>query len=151
MKHQFAFLPIEGIGAPIKALRKTLSILLLAVFGLTLASPLLAQGGDGESGLHACCRRSGKHRCTMMGSEPGSLAAAVSGVTDHFRAPLEKCPFCPPAVTTSHPNPLAVPLAQAGFAPEGSRTAGVRPSGYKRRISRDRSQPKRGPPAYLLS
>lgn len=71
-----------------------------------------------------------------------------------FRAPLERCPFCPPAVATPHPNPLNAltgTARQAMYATLASHTRGAVQAECKRRISRDRSRQKRGPPAILLS
>ncbi len=68
-----------------------------------------------------------------------------------FRAPAEKCPFCPSAATASHPSPLAAPFVQAAFSALVSHPAGVVQAGCKRRVSRDRSRQKRGPPARFLS
>ena len=44
-------------------LRRISAILLLLLFGLSLLSPLF--GSDGDTNLPACCRRGGKHHCSM--------------------------------------------------------------------------------------
>jgi len=66
-----------------------------------------------------------------------------------FRAPVEKCPYCPAAVVASHSNPLAAPTSQAIFAEIVSHPALAAQTESKWRIARDRSRQKRGPPLYL--
>ena len=125
-------------------MRKLVSILLLAVFGLPFALPMLAMGQNGEAGLPACCRRNGKHHCMMSMNGSGELVVIHDS---QFKAPAEKCPYCPSSVAPAQPNPLAAP--QAAAAIYGSLVS--HPTGFaqieaKRRISRDRSNGKRGPP-----
>lgn len=120
--------------------------MLLAVFGLALVRPALALGKDAENGLHACCRRNGKHHCAMAG-ERGESATQ----TPLFRAAVEKCPFCPAALTAAHAGSSAVPAAPKVFAESVSHPTGVVQTECKRRISQDRSRQKRGPPGLSLS
>ena len=126
-------------------LRRVLSILLLAVFGLTLVSPLLALSPSGESGVPACCRRTGKHHCGMtvaerrQGSERG----------DRLRAPLELCPYASQATLAAY---LKLSLAAATgtvLAAPGNHPGGVIQTASKWRIARDRSRQERGPPCLL--
>jgi hypothetical protein len=49
-------------------LRRLLSVLLLAVFGLPVVSPFFAMSTTDVARLPACCRREGKHHCTMLQS-----------------------------------------------------------------------------------
>jgi hypothetical protein len=124
--------------------RKLISILLLAVFSLSLVLPLLAMGRDSEAGLPACCRRNGKHHCMMSMNERGDL---VLSHDPQFKAPAEKCPYWPGSVAPSQPNPLAVPpSAVAVYGYLLSHPTGVTQTEARRRISRDRSNGKRGPP-----
>ncbi len=131
--------------ASIKPLRKFLSILLLAAFALPFLSPLLAFGSDGEVNLPACCRRAGKHHCAM------TMAESQADAGTHLSTLAEKCP-CPPAVVASvHSNTLASPVAERLFPAGVSHPSSVAQTESLRRVARDRSRQKRGPPARLLS
>jgi len=61
-------------------------------------------------------------------------------------APAEKCPYCPPAVSVTHNELLALSIGNAVFASLVSHPSGVAQTESMRRISRDRSRQKRGPP-----
>jgi hypothetical protein len=131
-----------------RLLRKLIAIALLAVFSLPFASTLFALAPKSDTNLPACCRRDGKHHCmeTMV------TAGAVLSGGKHFSAPLEKCPYCPGTVTSSHGRDmLNGPLAQVLLVSFSSPAAVVAQTESKRRISRDRSRQKRGPPAMFLS
>lgn len=129
-------------------MRKLLSIVLLVVFGLPLILPLLASGQDTEAGLPACCRRNGKHHCMMSMNERAKLATDNS---PQLRAPAEKCPYNPSVLAPTHPNSLAEPsLASAIFGGLVSHPTGFAQTEALRRISRDRSNQKRGPPSQTL-
>ena len=125
-------------------MRRLISILLLAVFGLPFVLPMLAMGQNAEAGLPTCCRRDGKHHCMMSMDERGRLVVSHD---PQFKAPAEKCPYCPSSVASSQPNPLAVPsAASAIFGELVSHPTGFAQTEAKQRISRDRSNQKRGPP-----
>jgi hypothetical protein len=128
-----------------KPLRRFLSILLLAVFGLPFVSPLLAMTAKSESNLPACCRRNGKHHCLMVTGERAQLANR----DPQFQAPLDKCPYCPTAVAMIHSDTFVPPPAQAIFAGLIAHPAVVAQAESNLRISRCRSHQKRGPPATL--
>jgi hypothetical protein len=125
--------------------RKLFSILLLAVFGLPLVSPLFALGTDAEAGLPACCRRDGKHHCRMSMAD----RANASPLDIQISAPGERCPYRPQAIAAAHPNPLAHPSATADLVPLTSHPAGIAQTESRRRISQDRSRQERGPPSIL--
>ena len=129
--------------ASIKLLRKLLSILLLAAFGLPFVSPLFALGADGNTSLPACCRRDGKHHCMTSMGERSTLASH----DPQFRTPTEKCPYCPQALAAAHPNLYTPPTADENFASLMSHPAGIAQTESKWRIARDRSRQKRGPPS----
>ncbi|WP_128911529.1 hypothetical protein [Granulicella sibirica] len=126
-------------------MRKLLSILLLTLFSFTLVSPLFALGGDVEDGLPACCRRGGAHQCAMgMGGHGDAVQAGV-----RLSAPLQKCPYCPRAVSSVHQDVMSVDVSDGLFASLMTHPAGVAQTESKWRISRDRSRQKRGPPSLL--
>lgn len=130
-----------------EALRKLLAITLLALFGLPFASSLLALTPRGDSNLPACCRKNGKHHC-MMGMEERRASMGDSPV---FHAPIDKCPYAPAALLSGpHPTVAGVPSAQIFFADLVSHPTASAQTESKRRISRDRSRQKRGPPSLSL-
>src|SRR5260370_41797940 len=116
------------------------------MFALPLVSPLFALGTDAESGVPACCRRNGKHHCLINMVEHAE--AAQHGV--HFTAAVERCPYCPSAVATVHPNLLAPGISAALYASLVRHPAGAAQAESKHRISRDRSRQKRGLPTLSL-
>ncbi len=128
----------------ISLLRKILSILLLAVFGLPVVSPLFALSRNGATRLPACCRRDGKHHCMAGIPERGQLTGRPAQVS----APADKCPYCPSGPVATHNELLAAPIGNAVFASLVGHSSGVAQTESMRRISRDRSRQKRGPPVF---
>jgi len=129
-----------------RTLKKILAILLLTVFGLPFATPLLAASRSGEEGVPVCCRRAGKHHCAW---EMGESARSDSG--PRFRRLAERCPFAPQASVPSH-HEVAVPSVAASiFTSVVSHPCGSTQTESMWRIARDRSRLKRGPPAVVLS
>ncbi len=125
------------------ALRRLLSILLLVALGLPFASPLFALGSGAASRLPACCRREGKHHCMVSMADGEKTASRDTQVS----APPEKCPFAPHAALAVHPTALAtLELSASLFSPALADPKGLVRTESKRRISRDRSRQKRGPP-----
>jgi len=133
------YVPFDG---SIQLLRRLLSILLLAMFGLPVVSPLFALSTMDATRLPACCRRDGKHHCMENMADRGNLTQSGT----QFTAPAEKCPYCPSALVATHSELLAPPVASAVFASLVSHPAGVAQTESMWRISRDRSRQKRGPP-----
>jgi hypothetical protein len=132
----------------IRSVRRLLSILLLAVFGLPVVSPLFALSATEVTRLPACCRRDGKHHCVASAAERSNSMLRET----QFGGPSEKCPCCPLAVAAKHNELLALPIADAVFASLGGHPSGVAQTESMRRISRDRSRQKRGPPvAFFLA
>ena len=128
-------------------MRRLLSILLLAAFGLPLLAPLLAMSTPSDAWLPACCRRDGKHHCMMNLVERGQFASH----DPQFRAPVDKCPYYPASVVSSHhPNPFTASTGSSIFAALVSHPAGTAQTESKWRISRDQSRQKRGPPVLFL-
>jgi hypothetical protein len=126
---------------------RLLSIFLLAAFGLPLLTPLLAMSTPSDAWLPACCRRNGKHHCTMNLVERGQLASHVP----QFRAPVDMCPYYPASVVPfHHPNPFTASTGSSIFAALVSHPAVTAQTQSKWRISRDRSRQKRGPPVSFL-
>jgi hypothetical protein len=122
----------------IDSLRRLLAILLAALFTLPFVTPLLAQSR--EANLPACCRRAGAHHCQM---------AAIPTTGTHLLAHNSCCPLYPRAITSTHPNPLANPAAQTDLTPVNTRPNAIPQTESRRRIARERTRQKRGPPTFL--
>jgi len=74
--------------ATIMPMRRTLAMLLMALFSFSLISPVVL-ASDPESNLPACCRRGGKHHCAMMAmqSESPSGPSVQTGGCPLFPSP----------------------------------------------------------------
>jgi hypothetical protein len=120
-------------------MRRALAIALLIAFSSPLVVPLFAATRDPEASLPACCRRHGKHHCSMM------MAMLATDRGPAFQAP--PCPFYPTATTpprlataslsTSLPPVIGALRTSAPLAPTPRRAHGFTVS----------SNLKRGPPA----
>jgi hypothetical protein len=73
--------------------------------------------------------------------------AALSVAGDRFSAPVERCPYCPRAMTAVHPGAMSPADYSSVLVSPASHPSGVAQTESKRRIARDRSRQKRGPPS----
>lgn len=129
-----------------KVLRRLLSMLLLAVFGLAFVAPLMATAQTANGALPACCRRNGAHHCAMSMAERSQMVED-EGTRLRWKAPLERCPYCPASTVEPHAKQtLIVPVPTSMLTAMLCYSAGVVQTESKRRISLDRSRQKRGPP-----
>jgi hypothetical protein len=122
-------------------MRRILAILLLATFGLPSVAPLLAQGADTELNLPACCRRGGMHHCMGAPMRDRNTPTA-SARCRSFPQPSAVAPHLKFSATLSAPPAIKLPLAVQAVTARAE---------TQRRISRERSRHKRGPPAVLLA
>jgi len=121
-------------------MRRILAMFLLAAFGLPVAASALAWAQDsGSPHLPACCRRNGAHHCAMLAASNG--APAVSATCPSFPQPSATAPATNVAALV--PPPPATLLHRTTF------TASQRAE-TQRRLSRERSRHKRGPPSFSL-
>jgi hypothetical protein len=134
----------SALNDSIKALKRFLAILLLTIFGLPLVSPLFAMSRSSAEGVRACCRRDGKHHC--MG-ETASVGDTTSTTNTRFSKPAEQCPYSAEALIAVHQDISTSPTSRTIFVSLLSHPCGLTQTESKRRISRDRSRQKRGPPA----
>jgi len=138
---QLELFPMRIGAAQKDSMRRAIAHSLLLIFSWMLFAPLIAWNDDAN--LPACCRRNGKHHCSMREMEQlGGKETGPASVS-------EKCP-CPPAGAGA--------IHSAKFKPEAERqfyTAVVcqaacapqSPAGF--RDSSLLSHQKRGPPAPL--
>jgi hypothetical protein len=124
-------------------MRRALASILLALVSFPLIAPLLVAGTDAN--LPPCCRRNGKHHCSMMsmGEQESSSGPAAS-------ANQPKCPYYPAAHTVPGVPAAALPAGStATIALHFSRSGAEARTKAGYRISFCRSRQKRGPPAPL--
>lgn len=126
-------------------LRRLLSLVLLAAVGLPTIAPALALAQDPEAGLPACCRRHGQHHCSMMMERMAQLARQSSQLQIGAVCPCYPKHAVAPVVG-AHLLILHEPQLVAVFS--ASLMPAARAETH-RRISRDRSRYKRGPPSLI--
>src|ERR1051325_1714206 len=85
---------------------RTWASLLVAMFGFALIGPV-AFSLDGDSNLHPCCRKDGKHRCGMSQGKESSSEPA-------FR--IARCPLYGCDQTLPNPTPGLSKVTQATVA-----------------------------------
>ena len=136
---QIRLLPLGSIMVP---MLRGLALLLVAVFGLSPMSPLVL-ASDADSRLPACCRRGGKHSCSMTASQP----ASSSGES----AQAARCRFFPPAQAISPGRTVSLPgVSRAVFAGLVSHPASRSEAETVYREFYSRSGQERAPPNSLL-
>jgi len=120
-------------------MRRLLSLVLLAAFGLPAVAPALALGQDTEASLPACCRRHGVHHCTMQ--RPASSAPAFS----------ERCPSFPqPSTTPSQINSFALLSSSSLITAYHIALPVQHPTAALHSSMHDFALYQRGPPLQLL-
>ena len=134
-------------------MKRVTAILLFAALLLPFALPAFALGQDADAGVPICCRRNGAHHCAMSVGERAQMSANESAAgTSTWHAPRERCPFCPStAPAFSHIDSLTRAASEVIFLPAFGKPTGLPQTESRRRIARDRSRQKRGPPAVSLA
>ncbi|HZY64241.1 MAG TPA: hypothetical protein VFE38_17115 [Edaphobacter sp.] len=127
-------------------MRRFLSISLVLLFVLPLVSPLFAASAA-EANLPACCRRNGKHHCTMLSVEKQSADRSPAVHSPSLR---EKCPYNLSSAAATHLPFVPDEIQMTIYAGILSHPACHAQTEARFRISFDRSQQKRGPPQLLL-
>ncbi len=115
--------------------RRIFAILLLTVFSFPLIALPFA---DSDAAVPACCRRAGKHHCSMV------VGDSSSGPT----LARKDCPYLPTLGALSTPVGIALPPdSDSTLAPNCTQSflsAGRLQIAW---TSPDESHPKRGPPS----
>jgi len=127
-------------------MRRAISSLLLAVSAFPAIAPLLLP--NIVSDLPACCRRDGKHRCSMSSIDAeNALVDQSSGSAATSNSP--RCPYYPASITVFGERSIS-PAANSEAIPV---SLGSQPAMERwieaRRVSFSRSHHKRGPPTLL--
>jgi hypothetical protein len=125
--------------------RRLISIALLLIFSFPLISPLFALGGDSESRLPVCCRRHGKHHCTMSAEQ---MAALLYG--EQVTPLRSKCPLFPKPTVPVPQQTLFFDQSGFVFAEALSHRAQRRRTEASIHIALEGARHKRGPPTVLL-
>ena len=117
-------------------------LVVLSLWGAPVVSAFTR--GSPEDNLPACCRRNGKHHCTMQRTPDTGSGAA-------FTIPPQHCPMYPKGVI---PSPTRVNLftpapSATFFAAVQSHPAFAPQIEARYRIAFDRSRLKRGPPTLI--
>ncbi len=122
-------------------MRRILAISLLLLFALPAIAPLFALGSNSDANLPACCRRNGKHHCSMS----MEMARALSSTTQAAAQPM-KCPLYPRALTMAQHRDLSLHAAALIFAEAVAHPAIHLQTEARARVARDCARQKRGPP-----
>jgi hypothetical protein len=125
-------------------MRRGIAIFLALAFSSLLVLPAFA--GPAQSNLPACCRKTGKHHCSLhlakSETNAGMLLTTVSGPCPYY-----PCLAGPAQLEISSPTVSRALVAafglQAGLI--GQAEAGYQP------VSDVSSNQKRGPPSFVLS
>ena len=126
-------------------MQRASAILLLVQFSLSLIAPALFAGSDVN--LPACCRKDGKHHCSMQGGTSGmddqASGAGIQGVK-------AKCPSFPKGEAAPASAKAGAPVqAQVYIAAVVSYPAASAHAETQYRVSLNRAWQKRGPPSLL--
>jgi len=120
-------------------MRRILASLLVALFSFSLIAPAVF-ASDADSKLPACCRRDGKHHCTVMAGrlEKPSGPAAGTGRCESF-----------PGAAAVPANQIAglTGISQGVFTGFLSQPASISRTELLSRMSYSLAGQKRGPPA----
>ena len=120
-------------------MRRALAISLLLLFNLPLLSPFFG-AASAEASLPACCRRGGRHQCSMVAES----AMPSSGTTVR-----DKCPFTRESLAALLVVRSAISTARAVFAGIMQHASVAPQFEAQLRVSFDRAHQKRGPPTLV--
>jgi hypothetical protein len=119
-------------------MRRWLAIPMMLLMLLPFAADFF--GASAEASIPACCRRGGRHQCSMgEGQSPDSRERVLR----------EKCPYSCTSVAVIVPASFT-PAAAAAIYAGVLRHPSVSPqTDARHRISYDRARQKRGPPSLF--
>lgn len=121
--------------------RRSLAIGLLGLFSALSLVPLVSS--DPQSNLPACCRRDGKHHCSMMQvDEPSAQSSGLSAV-----AP--RCPLFPKLTAGAGSIQLYPLVTRASSVSIVNQSSAHMQAEVEHRVSPARAHQKRGPPSLI--
>jgi len=121
--------------------RRVLAIALLTLFSLSLIPPS-AFASDPEAGLPACCRRAGKHHCSLAAGGSSSGPALQS-------SPCSVFPGARGVTASPNVGTVAMPLVSRVLHP--STSANVLANETPSKVLFHSPRQHRGPPAFFVS
>jgi hypothetical protein len=124
-------------------MHRSVALILMLLFSWLLVQPLVASSN--ELSLPSCCRKGGKHHCMM------TRAAQANDTGLGIKTIAAKCPCCPHFTTASQVQSVPPGVGKAVFAGLVSHPAVCSQTEAGYRVSRSRSQHKRGPPVLIFS
>jgi hypothetical protein len=123
--------------------RRALAIALLGLFSFSLIPPS-AFASDPDAGLPTCCRRAGKHHCTMLSAGEASSSVPVLQAS--------RCSFFPGANLATVSSRAGVPVATlASRASNPSSPANLQANDTPHLVLFHSPRQQRGPPALFLA
>lgn len=123
-------------------MRRGSATLLLLLFSFSLIGPAVFASTDSQ--LPECCRRSGKHHCSMRQSSEQQPSGSA------FRSIPEKCPYFPAVpIVRAHGKTALAASSHAIYASLNSQRVGQVQPATLYRVSFSRSRQKRGPPVLF--
>lgn len=123
-------------------MRRISGILLLCLFSFPLIAPAVF-APDPDANLPACCRRDGKHKCSLASHASSSQGSAFQSVNCVSFPGAQAFPL------RLVPGPLGVPAAVA--APIASQPVSRPQTEVLYRVAFSRAQHGRGPPLAFSS
>lgn len=116
------------------------ALFLLALFGFLLINPALV--ADANSNLPSCCRKDGKHHCTMTSPDESEESGGA------LQSVRPKCPMFPGSTAApGHSSAAAARPASLFFASIASHPSAHAQMDAHYSVSFSRSRHKRGPPS----
>jgi hypothetical protein len=125
-----------------QGLQRFCAFLLTVTFSFRLLAPVLS--AEPESNLPACCRRDGKHACSMMMKSPSASSSGKAAITSKKTS----CPLYPTGQSVSASDRIIVdPIHPAHWAPPAVVVDVAEQMEARFRISFSRATQERGPPS----
>lgn len=124
----------------LELMRRSIATGLLCLFNTLWIAPLVSS--DPHSNLPACCRRDGKHHCSMMQMTEQSAGGPNS------RAVTPKCPLFPKTVPLAHRIQLYALATRSLLGSIVDQPAAPAQAEIQYRVSSARAHQERGPPQF---
>lgn len=123
--------------------RRAIAASLLFVMSLPLMT--MAEFAQPQSKLPACCRRDGKHHCSMMDARDMPSDSTSSAI----KAAKTKCASFPISLAAHTGSAIHAAPVLTFDAPAVFPRNGIKQTEARYRMSFSRTRQKRGPPSFL--